>query len=82
MYLVELPKDDTGFIDFNRFTHRPAFFSRQADALNEKRFISYNYFPRSYSKTIHPNVVAFDKTLPRDDKLNTVNLTPSNFDGN
>jgi hypothetical protein len=52
MRLIELKKDDNGFLDFKRFTQRNEFFRAQASNLNEKRFESFNYFTPVSTKTM------------------------------
>eukprot|EP00347_Sterkiella_histriomuscorum_P015307 403357518 len=79
MRLIELQKDQNGFLDYKRKNARLDFTKMQASHPHDKRFEPYNYFPGIYSKTATQPVISFTKTLPRDDKLQKVNLTPSNY---
>ncbi len=49
---------------------------------HDKRFEPFDQFPKPYSKTKRDYIINFTQTIPRDDKLMTVNLTPSTYNCN
>ena len=51
MRLIPLEKEHKGFLDFDRFRERADFFKMQGTIPHDQRFVSYDYFPRVYSKT-------------------------------
>lgn len=83
-----MPKEKRGFLDFKRKNGRPDFSKMQGTTPHDKRFEPFNYYPRVYSKSKYflnlklkrpSTAISFNKTLPRDDKLYQVNLTPSTY---
>jgi|JI9StandDraft_2_1071091.scaffolds.fasta_scaffold131072_2 hypothetical protein len=72
---------NVGFVNFKRFKGRDPFYKMSGVEPHEKRFEAFIMSPRS-TNFLRPVTTDFKKQLPRDDKLNTVMLTPSTFDGN
>eukprot|EP00347_Sterkiella_histriomuscorum_P019453 403341574 len=66
-----------GFVDFDLQLNRPEISGANA---HEKRFLTYNMFPPSHSKTKHSPQILFDKCLSRNDKLYKMNMSEVVFD--
>ena len=54
----------------------------QPTPLNDKRFVHFNHIPNISTKARKNYTINFTQTLPRDDKLIQVNLTPSTYQAN
>ena len=52
MRLIELKKEDRGFLDFDRFKERDDFYKTQLARPHDKRFEPFNYFPNVSTKTL------------------------------
>lgn len=52
MRLIEVQKDNKGFIDFKRQNYKIDITKIQPTTPHDKRFESFNYFPNVYSKTM------------------------------
>ncbi|CDW89917.1 UNKNOWN [Stylonychia lemnae] len=61
-----------GFINFGLQMSRPDISGANA---HEKRFVPFDVFPNSYSKTKHSPSVQFEKCLSRNDKMYRTNMT-------
>lgn len=51
MRLIEMEKEKRGFLDFDRFKERTDFFKMQGTIPHDQRFVTFDYFPKVYSKT-------------------------------
>ena len=51
MRLIELPKDNRGFLDFKRQNFKIDITKMQGTTPHEKRFESFNYFPSVSTKS-------------------------------